>query len=84
MVAGQKFNMEFVDKEFVVLVGLSCCSKSIILCMVVGLEEISSGELYISNRIVNDVPPKDQDIAIAFQNYALYPNMTVYENILLR
>ncbi|MCG0276476.1 MAG: sn-glycerol-3-phosphate ABC transporter ATP-binding protein UgpC [Thermosediminibacteraceae bacterium] len=75
------FNLEIADKEFVVLVGPSGCGKSTTLRMVAGLEEITSGELYIGDRLVNDVPPKDRDIAMVFQNYALYPHMTVYENM---
>lgn len=75
------FNLEIADKEFVVLVGPSGCGKSTTLRMVAGLEEISGGELYIGDRLVNDVPPKDRDIAMVFQNYALYPHMTVYENM---
>ena len=81
VVAVQEFNLEIADKEFVVLVGPSGCGKSTTLRMVAGLEEISDGELYIGDRVVNDVPPKDRDIAMVFQNYALYPHMTVYENI---
>lgn len=69
------------DKEFVVLVGPSGCGKSTTLRMIAGLEEISSGEIYIGDRLVNDVPPKDRDIAMVFQNYALYPHMTVYKNM---
>ena len=79
--AVQEFNLEIADKEFIVLVGPSGCGKSTTLRMVAGLEEISSGELYIDDRLVNDVPPKDRDIAMVFQNYALYPHMTVYENM---
>ncbi len=75
------FNLEIADKEFIVLVGPSGCGKSTTLRMVAGLEEISSGELKIGDRIVNDVAPKDRDIAMVFQNYALYPHMTVYENM---
>ncbi|TYP51573.1 ABC transporter ATP-binding protein [Thermosediminibacter litoriperuensis] len=75
------FNLEIADKEFVVLVGPSGCGKSTTLRMVAGLEEISSGELYIGDRLVNDVPPKDRDIAMVFQNYALYPHMSVYDNM---
>ncbi|MGI6004133.1 MAG: ABC transporter ATP-binding protein [Christensenellales bacterium] len=75
------FNLEVADKEFVVLVGPSGCGKSTTLRMIAGLEEITSGELYIDDRLVNDVEPKDRDIAMVFQNYALYPHMTVYENI---
>jgi len=69
------------DKEFVVLVGPSGCGKSTMLRMVAGLEEITEGEIYIGDRLVNDVPPKDRDIAMVFQNYALYPHMTVYKNM---
>ncbi|MCL2343698.1 MAG: sn-glycerol-3-phosphate ABC transporter ATP-binding protein UgpC [Firmicutes bacterium] len=75
------FNMEIPDKEFVVLVGPSGCGKSTTLRMIAGLEEITSGELYIGDRLVNDVAPKDRDIAMVFQNYALYPHMTVYKNM---
>ena len=75
------FTMDIKDKEFIVFVGPSGCGKSTTLRMIAGLEEISAGELYIDNQIVNDVEPKDRDIAMVFQNYALYPHMTVYENI---
>ena len=81
VVAVQEFNLEIADKEFIVLVGPSGCGKSTTLRMVAGLEDISGGELYIGDRLVNDVPPKDRDIAMVFQNYALYPHMTVYDNI---
>ena len=74
-------NLEIRDKEFMVLVGPSGCGKSTTLRMIAGLEEISSGEIRIGDRLVNDVPPKDRDIAMVFQNYALYPHMTVYENM---
>ncbi|HPU85314.1 MAG TPA: ATP-binding cassette domain-containing protein, partial [Candidatus Latescibacteria bacterium] len=74
-------NLEVADKEFVVLVGPSGCGKTTTLRMIAGLEEISSGEIYIDGRLVNDIPPKDRDIAMVFQNYALYPHMTVYENM---
>lgn len=83
VVAVQDFNLEIADKEFVVLVGPSGCGKSTTLRMIAGLEEISEGELYIGDRLVNDVAPKDRDIAMVFQNYALYPHMTVYDNIAL-
>ena len=73
VVAVQEFNLDIKDKEFIVLVGPSGCGKSTTLRMVAGLEEISGGELYIGDRLVNDVPPKDRDIAMVFQNYALYP-----------
>lgn len=75
------FNLEIDDKEFIVFVGPSGCGKSTTLRMVAGLEEISAGELYIDNKLVNDVEPKDRDIAMVFQNYALYPHMTVYDNM---
>jgi multiple sugar transport system ATP-binding protein len=74
-------NLHIRDKEFVVLVGPSGCGKSTTLRMVAGLEEISSGEISIGERVVNDLPPKDRDIAMVFQNYALYPHMTVYDNM---
>ncbi len=74
-------NIDIEDKEFVVLVGPSGCAKSTTLRMVAGLEEITDGELYIGDRLVNDVPPKDRDIAMVFQNYALYPHMNVYDNM---
>ncbi len=75
------FNLEIKDKEFLVLVGPSGCGKTTTLRMIAGLEEITSGELYIGDRLVNDVPPKDRDIAMVFQSYALYPHMSVYENM---
>jgi len=81
VVAVDKANIDIADKEFVVLVGPSGCGKSTTLRMIAGLEEISSGEVYIGERLVNEVPPKDRDIAMVFQNYALYPHMTVYENM---
>ncbi len=81
VVAVQDFNLEIADKEFIVLVGPSGCGKSTTLRMIAGLEEISEGELYIGDRLVNDVEPKDRDIAMVFQSYALYPHMTVYENM---
>ena len=74
-------NLEIQDKEFVVLVGPSGCGKSTTLRMIAGLEEISGGEMRIGERVVNDVAPKDRDIAMVFQNYALYPHMTVYKNM---
>ena len=74
-------NLHIRDKEFVVLVGPSGCGKSTTLRMVAGLEEITAGEISIGDRVVNDLPPKDRDIAMVFQNYALYPHMTVAENI---
>ena len=81
VIAVQQFNLEIADKEFIVLVGPSGCGKSTTLRMIAGLEEISEGELYIGDRLVNDVAPKDRDIAMVFQNYALYPHMTVYDNM---
>ena len=75
------FNLEIKDKEFIVLVGPSGCGKSTTLRMVAGLEDITSGELYIGDELVNDVAPKDRNIAMVFQNYALYPHMTVYDNM---
>jgi len=75
------FTLDIEDKEFIVLVGPSGCGKSTTLRMVAGLEEISDGELYIGDKLVNDVAPKDRDIAMVFQNYALYPHMSVYENM---
>ncbi len=81
VVAVQQFNLEVKDKEFVVLVGPSGCGKSTTLRMIAGLEDITSGELYIDDRLVNNIVPKDRDIAMVFQNYALYPHMTVYENM---
>ena len=81
IVAVQEFNLDIADKEFIVLVGPSGCGKSTTLRMVAGLEEISEGELYIGDKLMNDVAPKDRDIAMVFQNYALYPHMTVYENM---
>ena len=81
VVAVQEFSLDIKDKEFIVLVGPSGCGKSTTLRMVAGLEEISGGELYIDGKLVNDVAPKDRDIAMVFQNYALYPHMTVYENM---
>ncbi len=74
-------NLHIRDKEFIVLVGPSGCGKSTTLRMVAGLEEITSGEIVIGDRVVNDLPPKDRDIAMVFQNYALYPHMTVYDNM---
>ena len=81
VVAVQEFNLDIADKEFIVLVGPSGCGKSTTLRMVAGLEEISGGELIIDGKLMNDVAPKDRDIAMVFQNYALYPHMTVYENM---
>lgn len=81
VVAVSDFNLDIEDKEFIILVGPSGCGKSTTLRMIAGLEEISEGELYIGDRLVNDVAPKDRDIAMVFQNYALYPHMTVFENM---
>ena len=75
------FNLEIADKEFIIFVGPSGCGKTTTLRMIAGLEEITEGELYIGDRLVNDVEPKDRDIAMVFQNYALYPHMTVYDNM---
>ena len=79
--AVKDFNLEIADKEFIIFVGPSGCGKSTTLRMIAGLEEISSGELKIGDRVVNDVEPKDRDIAMVFQSYALYPHMTVYDNM---
>lgn len=81
VVAVQDFNLEIEDKEFIILVGPSGCGKSTTLRMIAGLEDISEGELYIGDKLVNDVAPKDRDIAMVFQNYALYPHMTVFKNM---
>ena len=81
VVAVQSFNLDIKDKEFIVLVGPSGCGKSTTLRMVAGLDEISGGELYIDGKLMNDVEPKNRDIAMVFQSYALYPHMTVYENM---
>ena len=81
VVAVSDVNVEIRDKEFIILVGPSGCGKSTTLRMIAGLEEISEGELYIGDRLVNDIAPKDRDIAMVFQNYALYPHMTVFENM---
>ena len=80
-VAVKDFNLDVSDKEFIIFVGPSGCGKSTTLRMIAGLEEISSGELWIGDKLVNDVEPKDRDIAMVFQNYALYPHMTVYDNM---
>ena len=81
VVAVQEFSLDIADREFIVLVGPSGCGKSTTLRMIAGLEEISDGELLIDGKVVNDVAPKDRDIAMVFQNYALYPHMTVYDNM---
>ena len=75
------FNLDIEDKEFIVFVGPSGCGKSTTLRMIAGLEEITSGELYIDDELVNDKAPKDRNIAMVFQSYALYPHMTVYDNM---
>jgi len=80
-VAVHDFNLEIADKEFIIFVGPSGCGKSTTLRMIAGLEEITSGELWIGDKLVNDVEPKDRDIAMVFQNYALYPHMSVYDNM---
>ncbi len=80
-VAVSDFNLEIADKEFIIFVGPSGCGKSTTLRMIAGLEEISEGELYIEDKLVNGIAPKDRDIAMVFQNYALYPHMTVYDNM---
>ena len=79
--AVKDFNLEIEDKEFIIFVGPSGCGKSTTLRMIAGLEDISSGELWIGDRLVNDVEPKDRDNAMVFQNYALYPHMSVYDNM---
>ncbi len=81
VIAVSDFNLNIADKEFVILVGPSGCGKSTTLRMIAGLEEISEGEIYIGDKLVNDVQPKDRDIAMVFQNYALYPHMTVFDNM---
>lgn len=79
--AVKDFYLEIMDTEFIVLVGPSGCGKSTVLRMIAGLEEITSGELYIDGKLINSVAPKDRDIAMVFQNYALYPHMTIYKNL---
>src|ERR1700751_8384 len=79
--AVQGIDLDISDREFIVLVGPSGCGKSTTLRMIAGLEAATSGEIYIGDQLVNDVPPKDRDIAMVFQNYALYPHMTVFENM---
>jgi len=81
VVAVDRLNLKVEDREFVVLVGPSGCGKSTTLRMIAGLEEVTEGEIYIDGRLVNDVPPKHRDVAMVFQNYALYPHMTVYQNM---
>ena len=82
--AVKDFNLEIEDKEFIIFVGPSGCGTSTTLRMIAGLEEITEGELYIGDKLMNDVAPKDRDIAMVFQNYALYPHMTVFENMAFR
>ena len=79
--AVKDFNLDIQDKEFIIFVGPSGCGKSTTLRMVAGLEDITSGELIIDGKLMNDVEPKDRDIAMVFQSYALYPHMTVYDNM---
>jgi multiple sugar transport system ATP-binding protein len=81
VVAVKNISLEIKDQEFVVLVGPSGCGKTTTLRMIAGLEEISAGKIYIGDRVINDVPPKDRNIAMVFQNYALYPHMKVYDNM---
>ena len=81
VVAVSDFNLDIEDKEFIILVGPSGCGKSTTLRMIAGLEDITEGELFVDGKLMNDVQPKDRDIAMVFQNYALYPHMTVFENI---
>lgn len=81
VIAVSNFNLDIEDKEFIILVGPSGCGKTTTLRMIAGLEEVTEGEIYIGDRLVNDVQPKDRDIAMVFQNYALYPHMTVFDNM---
>src|ERR687885_1334039 len=81
VVAVNDLNLEVRDEEFLVFVGPSGCGKTTALRMIAGLEEQTSGDIFIGDRLVNDVPPKDRDIAMVFQNYALYPHMSVYDNL---
>lgn len=81
VIAVNNFNLDILDKEFIVIVGPSGCGKSTILRMIAGLENITNGNLYINNKRINDIPPKDRNIAMAFQNHALYPHMNVFDNI---
>ena len=80
-IAVDNFNLEIADKEFLVLLGPSGCGKTTTMRMVAGLEDVTSGEIMIGDRVVNNLDPKDRDVAMVFQNYGLYPNMSVYENI---
>lgn len=79
--AVDEITLDVPDKEFLVLVGPSGCGKSTTLRLIAGLEEATKGEIYIDEKLVNDIPPKNRDIAMVFQNYALYPHMTVYRNM---
>ena len=81
VIAVDDFNLEIADKEFIVFVGPSGCGKSTTLRMIAGLEDITRGELYLDGQLINDVDPKDRDMAMVFQNYALYPHMTVRQNL---
>ncbi len=81
VIAVKDFSLEINDKEFVVFVGPSGCGKTTTLRMIAGLEEITNGNIYIGDRLINRVPAKDRDIAMVFQNYALYPHMTVFDNL---
>ena len=81
VIAVNDFNLDIEDKEFIILVGPSGCGKTTTLRMIAGLQEISEGDIFIGEKLVNDVAPKDRDIAMVFQNYALYPHMTVFENM---
>ena len=81
VLAVSNLNIEVQDREFLVLVGPSGCGKSTTLRLIAGLEELSEGNIYIGDRLVNDVAPKDRDIAMVFQSYALYPHMSVYDNL---
>ena len=79
--AVKDFNLEIEDKEFIIFVGPSGCGKSTTLRMIAGLEDITAGEFYIDGKLMNDIEPKDRDIAMVFQSYALYPHMSVYDNM---
>ena len=81
VVAAKDVTIQINDREFVILVGPSGCGKSTILRMIAGLEDVTKGQIIIGDRVVNDIPPKNRDIAMVFQNYALYPHMTVYGNL---
>ncbi|MFQ6059418.1 MAG: ATP-binding cassette domain-containing protein, partial [Anaerolineae bacterium] len=81
VVAVNDLDIEIADKEFLVLLGPSGCGKTTALRLLAGLEELTAGNIYIGDRLVNDVPPKDRDIAMVFQSYALYPHMSVYDNM---